>query len=61
MQSPETNKDTDLIGARLVAAGKISIIDVEKALAFQLEVSSTFGAMPEFSERLASETVRALA
>ncbi len=58
MQSPETNKDTDLIGARLVAAGKISIIDVEKALAFQLEVSSTFGAMRGAGNRLGAVLVR---
>lgn len=48
----------DLIGARLVATGKVSMHDVEKALAFQNEVSSATGAMRAAGNRLGAVLVR---
>ena len=37
--NPDDAAHTDLLGARLVAAGKVSVADVDKALAFQSDVA----------------------
>ncbi len=46
----------DLIGARLVAAGKIGVNDVEKALAFQREIGGQ--GVRSASNRLGAVLVR---
>ena len=58
MQPADMETNADAIGARLVAAGKVTANDVEKALAFQLEVSSALGAMRGAGNRLGAVLVR---
>ncbi len=57
-QTAQPNTTIDLIGARLVAAGKISAGDVEKALAFQQEIGAMGAGVRQAGNRLGAVLVR---